>query len=344
MNKKVKVSIISIIVLLCLCAAGGYFYVQSVVSAGFGIDQTVYIEIDESKNYNDVLRQIEQKARVESLSKFEKVSDFLDYPSVIKSGRYAITPQMTVLEAVRLLKSGSQTPVKLKFNNIRTKEDLAERISQQLMMSKDELLTVLNDPSFCQKYGFNENTIISMFIPNTYDVYWNTSMSKFMDRMHLEYKSFWTDKRKEKAQALNLSPVEVSVLASIVEEECYFTDEYPVVAGLYLNRLKKGMKLQADPTVKFSVGDFAIKRVLNRHLEVDSPYNTYIYFGLPPGPIRNPSIKGIDSVLNYNRNDYLYMCAKEDFSGRHNFAKTHAEHDRNRIRYQAELNKRKIFQ
>ncbi|NDW18495.1 endolytic transglycosylase MltG [Dysgonomonas sp. 216] len=342
--KKLKIFLLSSIVLIIILVTGGYFYVESIIRTGFDIEETAYIKIDNHKNYSEIIRQIRDVAKVKNISSFEKVANFLDYPVNIKSGQYAITPEMDVLEVVHLLKSGKQTPVKLTFNNIRLKTDLAERISEQLIFSEEDLLSALNNPSICEKYGFNTETIGCMFIPNTYEFYWNVSLDKFLDRMCLEYKKFWSSERLAKAEKLNMTPIEVSSLAAIVEEECYFSDEYPIVAGLYINRLKKGMKLQADPTVKYAVGDFTIKRVLNKHLEVNTPYNTYIHYGLPPGPIRIPSIKAIDGVLNYNLNDYLYMCAKEDFSGRHNFAKTHAQHERNRIKYQAELNRRKIFQ
>lgn len=332
-----------IFLLLLLIAGGGFFYVKKIISSGFNIEKTVYIKIDDRKDYSTILQQIRDSAKVEDIGSFEKVSDFLQYSDNIKSGRYAIKPGMDVLQVVRLLKSGAQTPVNLTFNNLRTKEDLVKRLSQQLMFSEEELREALNNSAIYEKYGFNDKTIVAMFIPNTYEFYWNVSLDKFLDRMNKEYKNFWTEARLKKAKEVGLTPVEVSVLASIVEEECYFPDEYPVVAGLYLNRIRKGMLLQADPTVKYAVGDFSIRRVLNRHLEVDSPYNTYKYAGLPPGPIRIPSIKGIDAVLNYSPNNYIFMCAKEDFLGRHNFAVTHAEHERNRIKYQAALNKRRIY-
>jgi UPF0755 protein len=181
-----------------------------------------------------------------------------------------------------------------------------------------------------------------MFIPNTYEVYWNTPAEKLIERMKREYDVFWNNDRRRKAENIRLTPIEVSILASIVEEETAAPDEYPIVAGLYLNRLYKGMMLQADPTVKFAVGDFSLRRILNRHLEVDSPYNTYMYAGLPPGPIRIPSPKSIDAVLNHTVHNYLYMCAKEDFSGRHNFAVTLKEHNKNAEKYRAELNRRGI--
>ena len=329
---------------MLLSGLGCYFYVQQIVSTGFDIDETVYIEVDGQKDYNHVISQITKKAQVKDISSFEQVASFLKYPSNVKSGRYAISPDMNILQVVKLLKSGSQTPVKLKFNNIRTKEELADRISSQLMLSKEELWEALNDENICREFGFSTETIICMFIPNTYDFYWNVSLEKFLQRMNTEYKAFWNPSRIEKAKAISLLPQEASILASIVEEECFFTDEYPIVAGLYINRLNRNQMLQADPTVKFAVNDFTLRRVLNKHLEIDSPYNTYKYQGLPPGPIRIPSIKGIDGVLNYTSHKYYYMCAKEDFSGRHNFATTHAEHQRNAAKYQAELNKRKIYQ
>jgi UPF0755 protein len=341
MKKKIFLIALSVGI---LAGIGGLLFVKAIVSTGFDIKETAYIEIDSRKNYQDILRQIETKAHVKSLTDFERVASFLKYPSSVKSGRYAIEPDMTVLQVVRLLKSGSQTTVKLTFNNIRTKEDLAIRLASQLMLSDAELLSALNDPAVCDKYGFSPQTIVCMFIPDTYEFYWNVSLDKFLQRMQAEYKSFWNAARVEKAKTVGLSPAEVSILASIVEEECYFIDEYPVVAGLYINRLRRKQLLQADPTVKFAVGDFTLRRVLNEHVAVDSPYNTYKQAGLPPGPIRISSIKGIDAVLNYSHHGYLFMCAKEDFSGRHNFAKTNAEHARNAAKYHTALNRRQIFQ
>jgi UPF0755 protein len=181
-----------------------------------------------------------------------------------------------------------------------------------------------------------------MFIPNTYEVYWNISAEKLIERMKREYDAFWTEERRNQAQKARLTPLDVSILASIIEEESAMTDEYPTIAGLYINRLHRGIPLQADPTVKYALGDFAIQRILYEHLQIDSPYNTYLYTGLPPAPLRIPSLKGLESVLNYLKHNYLYMCAKEDFSGRHNFAVTLSEHNRNADRYRAELNRRGI--
>ena len=211
------------------------------------------------------------------------------------------------------------------------------------MFGKENLLCLLNDSVYCDSLGFTPETINALFIPNTYEIYWNISADKFIRRMKREYDAFWTPERLKKAEEIGLTPVEASILASIVEEETAASDEYPIVAGLYINRLHAGIPLQADPTVKFAVGDFSLQRILFEHLEIDSPYNTYINTGLPPGPIRIPSKKGIDSVLNYTKHNYIYMCAKEDFSGTHNFASNYADHMANARKYWKALNERKIF-
>lgn len=341
-KSKRNISLILILLIIAI-AAGGYFYIRNIISTSFDIDKTVYIYIDRNKDYQSILTQLDTTAHIQNIEHFKELAKFMKYPENIKTGRYKITSTTDIKDLIKDLEAGHQTPAKLKFNNLRLKEDLAGRLSSQLMLTKEEVLEVLNDSAVCAKYGFDTNTIVAMFIPNTYEIYWDTSIDGLLDRMNNEYKKFWNADRLNKAKALNLSPVEVSTLASIVEEECFFTDEYPIVAGLYLNRLKNEQLLQADPTVKFAVGDFTLKRILFKHLEIDSPYNTYIYKGLPPGPIRIPSIKGIDAVLNPAKHDFLYMCAKEDFSGRHNFAHTHAEHERNANLYRNALNKRGIY-
>lgn len=338
MKKKILYILLIIIVICAGVAAYGY----SIISTGFNIDKTVYIYIDESKDYNALLKELEDSAKIESVSNFDRLADLMSYKGNLRTGRYAVKSDMTILDFIRNLRNGQQTPVKLKFNNIRTKEDFAERISEQLMMVKSDLLSILNDENKCEKLGFTVDNVVAMFIPNTYEFYWDIETESFINRMQKEYTKFWTPERMEKAKEINLTPIEVSTVASIVEEECMYTDEYPKVAGLYLNRLKRGQLLQADPTVKFAVGDFSLRRILFKHTEVNSPYNTYLHTGLPPGPIRIPSIKGIDAVLNYSKHDYLYMCAKDDFSGYHNFAVTHNEHLQNRDKYIKALNSRGI--
>ena len=340
--KKKKILYILLALFIIGAALAGYAY--NIISTGFDIDKTVYIYIDNNKSYDSLLIQLENKAKIKSASNFDKLASLMEYKDNVKSGRYAVKPDMKAIDLIRILRSGAQTPINLKFNNIRIKKDLTERISKQLMMSNDELYTALEDPAICSEMGFNPSTIVAMFIPNTYQVYWDVPVNTFLKNMKAQYSSFWTEKRKKQADDLGLTPVEVSILASIVEEECMYQDEYPMVAGLYLNRLHIGQALQADPTVKFAVGDFTLRRILNKHLQIQSPYNTYKRTGLPPGPIRIPSIKGIDSVLNPAKHNYYYMCAKADFSGRHAFARTHAEHERNAALYRAELNRRKIYQ
>ena len=221
-------------------------------------------------------------------------------------------------------------------------EKLAGSISSRLMLDSATIVSALKDSVFCKQQGYTTQTIACLFIPNTYQVYWDMNIDEFFARMQKEHKRFWNDERIEKAKRTGLTPEQVSTLASIVDEETAKNDEKPMIAGLYINRLKKDMLLQADPTVKFACGDFGLRRILNKHLTVDSPYNTYKYIGLPPGPIRIPSITGIESVLNHTNHDYLYMCAKEDFSGYHNFAKTMSGHLQNAQRYQRELNRRNI--
>lgn len=346
MNKKrqSKRNIIAGILLffVLLIAGVGMWGYRLAWAPNFMPQETVYIYIGKDKSFTDLCRQLQDSAGCSRIGSFKQLAGMLKYQANIRTGRYAVSPGMSNLQLLNDLRRGHQVATRLTFNNIRFKEDLAERLDEQLMLDKDELLSLLNDSAYCDSLGFTTETITSLFIPNTYEVYWNIPADKLMQRMKREYIAFWTDARLEKAKAIGLTPAEVATLASIVEEETAASDEYPIVAGLYLNRLHRGIPLQADPTVKFAVGDFTLQRILFEHLEVDSPYNTYKHAGLPPGPLRIPTIKGMDSVLNYMKHNYLYMCAKEDFSGRHNFAATLAEHNRNANRYRAELNRRKI--
>ena len=329
------------LLLLLIIATGIYAY--SVIFKPNDLKETIYIYIDEKKSYEEVVQQLKEKGILSSEKLFRILAQRMNYPNSVKSGRYAIEGGMTMPEAIGLLRSGNQSPVNLTFHNIRTKENLAGRIAQQLMLDSLSLLNVLDDPTKAEAFGLNEDSFLSLFIPNTYEVYWDTGTESLLKRMKKEYDAFWNDDRKSKAEKIGLTPLQVSVLASIVEEEATYADEYPVVAGLYLNRLKKGMRLEADPTVKFAVGDFTLRRILYKHLEVASPYNTYKNTGLPPGPIRIPSIKAIDGTLSPAAHQYLFMCAKDDLSGRHNFAITHAEHARNASAYQRALNDRRIY-
>lgn len=339
MKKKILLGLLTLVIIV----GGLGLYGYSILSTGFGIDKTVYIYIDSKRDYKALLKELEDTAKLESVSNFDLLASALSYKDNVKTGRYAVNPNMNISDFIKILRNGSQTPIKLKFNNLRLKEDLVQRIGEQLMLDEKDLLDALNNVQKCQELGFDTQTIVAMFIPNTYEIYWDINLNSFLQRMKTEYNNFWTDKRMSRSREIGLTPIEVSILASIVEEECTYAAEYPVVAGLYLNRIKIGQPLQADPTVKFAVGDFSLRRILFKHLEIDSPYNTYQHQGLPPGPIRIPSIKGIDAVLNHTEHKFLYMCSKEDFSGYHNFAETHAEHERNAARYRRELNARKIY-
>ena len=274
---------------------------------------------------------------------FGFLAKILKYDQNVKPGRYLLNTDMSNLAAIRYLRSGDQLPVDVTFNNIRLKKDLAEKITTNLEITQADFLQALNDPARAQKYGFDLENFMAMFIPNTYEVYWNIGLDGLFDRMHKEYNKFWSGEKKQKAIEIGLSPVEVSVLASIVYAESSKNDEIPKIAGLYMNRLKRNIALQADPTLIFAAQDFTIKRVLNKHKEIESPYNTYKYTGLPPGPINLPPIAALDGVLNHENHNYIYMCAKEDFSGYHNFATNLNEHLNNARRYQRALNKAKLF-
>jgi UPF0755 protein len=246
------------------------------------------------------------------------------------------------VELIRKLRNAQQDPVKLQFNSLRTKEQLAGRIAEQIMVDSASLITLMNDPEFLKQYEVTPETVISLFIPNTYEVFWNIKAENLFKRMKREYDHFWTSERKAKAAAIPMTQEEVIILASIIQEETNKKSEYPTIAGLYINRLRKKMPLQACPTVKYAVGDFTLRRILHKHLKVDSPYNTYKYPGLPPGPIRTPSTICIDAVLNYEKHDYLYMAADASLNGGHAFAKTGAEHLRNARKIQQVLNERGI--
>jgi UPF0755 protein len=292
-----------------------------------------YEMILDTLTVNDVL--INEKA-------FRWVARKKDYPDVVRPGRYHFKQGMNSNELVNMLRAGLQEPLNVIFNNIRTPSQLAGVISNYLQADSASVAALFTEETAAE-YGFTPETFMAMFIPNTYQFYWTTSAREFADRMKLEYDRFWNDQRIQKAASLGLTQHEVATLASIVQEETVKAEEKPRVAGVYINRIKRGMPLQADPTVKFAVGDVTLQRILFRHLEIDSPYNTYKYPGIPPGPITFPEISSLEAVLNFEDHNYYFFCAREDFSGYHNFARTNAEHSRNAERYRAALNERKIF-
>lgn len=337
--------IIFFLILILLGAAAAYFGYQIVYSPNVWTenDEGQYIYISNDDEYEDVKTQLYANGNIIHRKNFEILAKYKKYPENIKPGRYAIQNGMNNNELINLLRIGDQEPVKLMFNNMRLKEDLAQRIAEQIDIDAEELLHKLNDSSFVKSMGFNLETIKCMFLPNTYFIYWNTSTDAFLKRMKYEYDQFWTEERINLAQQNGLTPIEVSILASIIEKETQKNDEKATIAGVYLNRLKSGWRLQADPTLVYALGDFNIKRVLNVYKEIDSPYNTYRHTGLPPGPICIPSISSINAVLHAENNAYFFFCARPDYSGYHNFAKTSKQHIKNANEYRDFLNKEKIY-
>lgn len=326
---------------LCLLAVIG-IVTYALFSSVTKVDRQTYLYIDNDDNLDSVFVKLDTLTTGVGNSTISLLARHTSYSENIRTGRYLLEPGMSSLKFFRNLRNGHQEPVKLTIPSVRTKQKLAEELSSKLMLSSSEFIQALSDISVCEKYGLDTMTIISIFIPNTYEVYWNTPLEKFLDRMHKESDGFWNAERTKKADDLKLSPVEVITLASIVDEETANNGEKPMVAGMYYNRLQKGMPLQADPTIKFALQQFELRRIYTNLLNVVSPYNTYRNAGLPPGPIRIPSVAGIDAVLNLEHCDYLYMCAKEDFSGIHNFARTYPEHLINAAKYAKALNDRGI--
>lgn len=344
-EKKNKIFMVLIISFSVLAISMSFYFYQVFFSPNtlLETEQSYTLKIPSNSTFKQLSKQLYDDNVVNDMVSFSFVSKILGYQEAIKPGLYIISPKMTNLELVRQLRSGNQAPIKITFNNIRTKKDLAERITKNLEISESQFLDLIKDSVYIRKFDFDEETIMSMFIPNTYEVWWNTSPEALFDRMYKEYESFWTAERKSKAESIGLTPKEVSTLASIVQSESQKSDERPKIAGVYLNRLRINMPLQADPTLVFAVGDFSLKRVLNIHKEIDSPYNTYKYTGLPPGPINLPDVNSLEAVLNAEDHTYLYFCAKEDFSGYHAFATNLAQHNANARRYQAALNAAKIY-
>ncbi|MES2388809.1 MAG: endolytic transglycosylase MltG [Bacteroidota bacterium] len=293
--------------------------------------------IPTGSKYMDVANTLKDGNYLVDKLSFSFMAKLMGYQDKVKPGAYLIPENSTNLQVVRMLKNGQQSPVKLTFNNLRLKSDLIDMLDKKLEPSSEQIAAILNNPDSVSKFGFDTTTIVCMFIPNTYEMFWNVSARGLVKRMDKEYKRFWNDERLAKAKTLGLSPVQVTVLASITEAETKKADEMPRVAGVYLNRLNKGMELQADPTVVFAVGDFTIKRVRAGHKQKDSPYNTYMYHGLPPGPINLPSITAIDAALSPEKHNYLYFCAREDFSGYHNFSDDFQKHLQNARIYQKAL-------
>ncbi len=340
--KTIKTQYYLIPIAVSLLAIGGLVYYYFLSEFTNRQESTYYVYIDGDDTVDSVYAKLEPAAAERSLTGFKYLTRYGKYPEHVRTGRYAIEPGMNIYEVFRNLKNGRQEAMKLTIPEARTMDRLAALLGKKLMLDSAAIACALIDNNYCQRWGCDTASIASLFVPDTYEVYWNTTMDALMERMQKEYKRFWNDERLKKADALGLTPNQVCTLASIIDEETANNEEKPMIAGMYLNRLKMDMPLQADPTIKFAMKRFELKRIYHDMLFFESPYNTYQNTGLPPGPIKIASVKGIDAVLNRTAHDYLYMCAKEDFSGTHNFARTYQEHLKNAARYSKALNDRGI--
>ena len=343
-HKLIKGILFTLIIIFLIIGIKGISIYRKAYIANVEIPEKFHdLYIPTGSSYEDVVNILEQEQLLINLRAFQWAAERKNYPKHIYPGHYKIKNRMTNNQLINLLRSGSQVPVNVTFNNIRFLDQLADVISEQLEAGAASIFELLTDKVIIEEYGFDSNTIKCMFIPNTYEFYWNTDAKGFVDRMRDEYSKFWNETRLKKAEEIGLTPDEVGTLASIIDEETKKNDEKSRIAGVYINRLNKRIRLGADPTIIYAIGDYTINRVLNKHREVDSPWNTYKNYGLPPGPIRIPSISSMDAVLNYEKHDYIYFCAKDDFSGYHVFAKTLTQHNRNAALYHQALNQRKIF-
>jgi len=301
---------------------------------------SVYFFVRTGSKYPQVYADMKKSGWLKHNKSFDWVARNKEYPEHLKPGRYLLRKGMSNIQIVNILRSGKQAEVHLIFKTTRHFDRLAGIIAKQIEADSVSLLKAFRDTAVMKSFGLSPEHWRAMFIPNTYQFLWNTSVDQFLQRMNQEFKAFWNPEREQRLKEVGLDKFELMSLAAIVQEETFKTEDMPVIAGVYFNRLKLGMKLQADPTVIYAVGDYTIKRVLMKHLMVNSPYNTYRFAGLPPGPIRIPSIQAIDACLNYKRHNYLYFCAKEDFSGYSVFARTYSEHLINARKYQRALSRR----
>ncbi len=341
MTKK-KILIPFIIFSTVLTTSSVYIY-QMLYAPNFLINQPEkFIIIKEETKFDHLRNKLIEDTLLNDVISFSVLSKLMDYDDNIKIGAYRVKTNMSNYNMISMLRSGNQTPINITFSYARKIDDLAEKITEKLMISNEDLMKYLVEN--IDKYkGFNEMDIISVFLPDTYEVYWNISPKNLVDKMYSEYKKFWDADRMRKLKNINLNQKEAIILASIVASETRMIDEADRIAGVYMNRLNKNMRLQADPTLVFAANDFTIRRVLNKHKKIKSPYNTYIHKGLPPGPIRLTPKNYIDAVLNYEKHNYIFFCAKEDFSGYHSFATNLGDHNRNARKFQRALNERKIY-
>lgn len=341
-GRKFVTSILGAVVLLILLFAL-YFYKMIHWDPSGRIEDTAYICLRPGATIDDVRSQLINKVGLRHPKLFDFYADRQHLGAKLRPGRFAVLKGMSESDIVDLLINGEETPVSFNIGLVRTEEDLVSLFSSRLAMKKDSLRIALNDTALCRTFGdFDPDNIRCLFIPGKYEIYWNSTPRQLLSVMKKSYDKFWTSHRCGKAEKLGLTPCQVAIIASIVEEESGKKDEWGKIARLYINRYHIGMPLQSDPTVKFASGHFELRRITGEYLRTKSPYNTYVNKGLPPGPIRLASKDAIDAVLNAPETKDIYMCAKEDFSGYHNFATSYAQHQQNAKRYQKELDKRGI--
>jgi UPF0755 protein len=340
--KRVVIALVAVAVLSGIGLGISFYLRFTSPNVKVPADHESFLYVPTGTTFDQLVEIVREKKIVRRSESFKWVALKLKLDENVPPGRYKIKNGMSNLELVRLLRSGRQTPVNLVLTKYRSKQDLAGAVSRKLEIDSMVFLTALSDDVYLQRFDMTPQQAMALFIPNTYEFYWNTPLDKFFIKMAEQHEKFWSDTRRQKAQNLGLTPIEATVLASIVEEETNINAEKDDIASVYLNRLRKGMLLQADPTVKYAVGNFGLRRVLQVHTSYISPYNTYVTPGLPPGPICTPSPKTIDAVLNAGDTDYLFFCADPDRIGYHLFASNYKEHQLNAERYRQSLNRRGI--
>ena len=340
-TRNLLLSLAAIVLLAAMtCGGAGYyllFYPQ------FRLTDYTYLYIDNDDTQDSVICKLNRLSPDAVLTGFQCLAHHRRYAENIHTGRYRINPGDNIYAVFNRLYRAHQEPIMLTVGGVRTLDMLARNVGRQIMADSAEIASLMHDSLFLSSLGYTRQTLPALFMAESYEVYWNISAEAFFKRMQTEHRRFWNAGRLKKAEEMGLTPDQVCTLASIVAEETNNAAEKPVVAGLYMNRLKRGIPLQADPTIKFALQDFGLRRITNAQLQTDSPYNTYLNTGLPPGPIRIPSRTDIEAVLDYTHHNYIYMCAKEDFSGTHNFASNYTAHMRNARKYWKALNERKIY-
>ena len=325
MKKAFKILILLLVIILIVGGFSAFFLYSNFLKNNVSNDTVLYI--NHNSSFDAIMDSLKKNDALVNYVSFQRISKIKKYENNIKSGRYKLKKGMNNRQIVNMLISGNQSPIRVYIPSTYTIKNFCIAVAKNFEFSMEDLYNIVTNSDSLKKYGFNKQTFAAMIIPDTYEFYWNISADEFLQRMKKEYDNFWTENRLKKAKEIGLTKIDVSTLASIVQaEQGMHPDERPIIAGLYLNRLKKGIPLQADPTVLFAIGDPHKTRVYLEDTKIDSPYNTYMYKGLPPGPILIPEVRSIDAVLNHDKNNYIFMCAKEDFSGYHHFSTNISQH------------------